>query len=90
MPPNIGRSPIKSTRPSHSLAGIEHLRERMPQDRQEQERRAARGGPAARISQPRRPVAFALRPELDGKKAGLAGLEADLAATASPPLAKAA
>lgn len=76
--------------PMGLVARIEHILERMKQDRQEQERCAAEAdgrllGYRDRVGQP-----FALQPELDSKKAELAALEADLAATAKPPLAKAA
>jgi hypothetical protein len=76
--------------PMGLIARIEHMLERMPQDRQEQERRASEAerrllGYRDRVGQP-----FALQPELDSKKAELAALEADLAATAKPSLAKAA
>jgi len=76
--------------PMGLIARIEHILERVPQDRQEQDRRAAEAdrrllGYRDRVGQP-----FALQAELDSKKAELAALEADLAATAKPALAKAA
>ena len=72
------------------IARIEHILERMPQELQEQERQAEQAacrlaGYKDRIGQP-----FALQGELDGKLAQLAALEASLAATAKPSLAKAA
>jgi hypothetical protein len=72
------------------IARLEHILEQMPQERQEQERRASDAerrllGYQDRIGQP-----FALQAELDAKKDQLAALEADLALTAKQPAAKAA
>jgi hypothetical protein len=72
------------------IARLEHVLEQMPHDRQEQERRASDGerrllGYQDRIGQP-----FALQAELDAKKGELVALEADLAQTAKPSIAKAA
>ena len=64
------------------IARIEHILERMPQELQEQERKVEQAtnrlaGYKDRLGQP-----FALQGELDGKRAQLVALEADLAATA--------
>ncbi|MBV9749384.1 MAG: lactate dehydrogenase, partial [Acetobacteraceae bacterium] len=72
------------------VARLEHVLEQMPQERQEQERRASDGerrllGYRDRIGQP-----FALQAELEAKQEELATLEADLAQTAKQPMARAA
>jgi len=75
--------------PMGLIARIEHIQERMPQERQAQNGARAKRSGGCSVSRPSRP-ALRPQPELDSKKAGLAALEADLAATAKPPLAKAA
>jgi hypothetical protein len=76
--------------PAGLIARIEHILERMPQEPREQERKVedARhrlAGYKDRLGQP-----FALQGELDGKRAQLAALEADLAGTAKREIPSAA
>ncbi len=76
--------------PTGLIARIEHILERLPQDLQEQERKAAEAARRLADYQDRLGQPFALQGELDGKRAQLAALEADLAATAKQRLPQAA
>ena len=69
------------------IARIEHILEQMPQNLQEQERRAEEAARRMAAFQDRLGLAFPLQTELDDKLAQLKVLEADLAATASLPKA---
>jgi N12 class adenine-specific DNA methylase/adenine-specific DNA methylase len=73
--------------PAGLIARIEHLLERIPQDLQEQERRAVEAERRRSGYQQRLGAPFPLQAELDGKLAQLAALDADLAATNKPPQA---
>jgi hypothetical protein len=73
--------------PTGLIARIEHLLERMPQDLQEQERRAVEAERRRSGYQQRLGTPFPLQAELDGKLAQLAALDADLAATNKQPQA---
>ena len=76
--------------PAGLIARIEHILERLPQDLQEQKRKTDEATRRLADYQDRLGQPFALQGELDGKLAQLTTLEADLAATAKPALAKAA
>ena len=80
-----------TSRPIGLIARIEHMLERMPQDRQEQERKAERGR-AAPCSAIRTASASPspCKPSWTARRRELAALEADLAATARQGQAKAA
>ena len=72
------------------IARLEHTLDRLPQDREDQERKAAEAARRLAGYQDRLGQPFALQGELDGKLAQLAALEADLAGTGKPALAQAA
>jgi transposase len=72
------------------IARIEHALDRFATDLVEQERRAADAERRLDGYQARRGAPFPLQEELDEKLAHLAALDADLAATAKPPIQKAA
>ena len=76
--------------PTGLIARLEHVLDRMPQDLQEQKRKAEEAarrlsGYQERLGQP-----FQLQAELDAKLAALKALEEDLASTAKQALPKAA
>ena len=76
--------------PTGLIARLEHTLDRLPQDREDQERKAAEAARRLAGYQDRLGKPFALQGELDGKLAQLAALEADLAGTGKSALAQAA
>ncbi len=76
--------------PTGLIARMEHTLDRLPQDHEDQERKAAEAARRLAGYQDRLGKPFALQGELDGKLAQLAALEADLAGTGKPALAQAA
>jgi hypothetical protein len=70
------------------IARIEHVLERMPLERREQERKAEDAVRRLAGYRDRAGQAFPLQGELDGKRAELAALEADLAGSAKQPPAR--